>query len=214
MKVIVYINFVLTLLLIGGFAWLVAYQSNGNVINTVIQKEDREEKVSYLDGCGEECKKEIKKVVSESTTTTIKPTEVPKATAAAPISSNVSTKKEVSYIPITGPITSTSSSWYDAPGTDFYLNLSGDYGKNATVTWDAFLKVAHGNGTAYARLFDVTHGIAVNGSEVAVTDKADLTQVTSGGLSFWSGNNLYRVQIKSLNTFEITFGSGRLKINY
>jgi len=41
-----------------------------------------------------------------------------------------------------------------------------------------------------------------------------LTQVISGGLSFWAGNNLYRVQLKSLNGFEVTFGSGRIKIIY
>jgi len=33
-------------------------------------------------------------------------------------------------------------------------------------------------------------------------------------LSFWAGNNQYRIQLKSLNTFEATFGSGKIKIVY
>ena len=99
-------------------------------------------------------------------------------------------------------------------GTEFYLDFNTDYGKSSYANWEAFLKVAHGNGTVYARLYDVTNNIAVNGSEVLITNKSDLNQVISGGLSFWAGNNLYRVQIKSLNSFEVTFGSGRIKIKY
>ena len=74
--------------------------------------------------------------------------------------------------------------------------------------------MANANGTAYARLYDVTHNIAVNGSEVKIENKDTSTQVVSGALSFWAGKNQYRVQIKSLNSFEVTFGSGRVKIVY
>lgn len=214
MKIVVYINFILTLILIGCFAWLIIYKSPTNTITSIV-KEIGNDNVSYVDKCGDDCQKKISDAVTEALQKNIVTTEVQVTPTAVPVVKTVtSTKKEVSYIPITGPITSVSSSWYDAPGTDFYLNFEGDYGKSATATWDASLKVAHGNGTVYARIFDLTHGIAVNGSEISVTDKADLTQVTSGSLSFWSGNNHYIVQIRSLNTFEVTFGSGRVKINY
>ena len=100
------------------------------------------------------------------------------------------------------------------PGTEFYLDFNTDYGKSAYANWDASLKIKDGNGTAFARLYDVTNKIAVNGSEVNVTNSGNLSQTISGGLSFWAGNNLYRVQLKSLNGFEITFGGGRVKIIY
>lgn len=204
MKIIVYINFVLTVILIGCFIWFIFYyQKPEKIINQAIQGEN---KIEYVDKCGDECRKQIEEIVSKNTTETIKTVTI----TPVPVKS----KTQIAYIPISGSISTTSSTWYDAPGTDFYLDLNTDYGKNAYANWQVFLKVAHGNGTAYARLYDVTNKIAVNGSEVKVTDQSNLTQVESGALSFWAGNNLYRVQIKSLNTFEVTFGSGRIKFNY
>lgn len=202
MKIIVYINFVLTIILIGCFTWFIFYyQKPEKVINQTINTTETvqgENKIEYIDKCGEDCKKQIEEIVLKNT----KPTET------------VKTVSQIAYIPISGSISTTSSTWYDAPGTDFYLDLSKNYSKNATVTWEVSLKVAHGNGTAYARLYDVTHNITVNGSEISLTNNPNLTQVYSQNLSFWAGNNLYRVQLKSLNTFEVTFGSGRLKIVY
>ncbi|HCR35637.1 hypothetical protein A2130_00945 [Candidatus Woesebacteria bacterium GWC2_33_12] len=186
MKIIVYINFVLTILLIGGFFWLLFYQKPKEIVYVTPSSAPAETKV-------------------EEVIKTVFITPVPTVT--------VTKTNQTTYIPITGPITTTSSSWYDAPGTEFYLNTA-DYGKTPYLTWSASLKVAHGNGTVYARLYDVTHGIAVNGSEVSISNKADLTQSYSGSLNFWANNNLYRVQVKSLNTFEVTFGGGRIKIIY
>lgn len=204
MKIIVYINFVLTVILIGCFIWFIFYyQKPEKIINQAIQGEN---KIEYVDKCGDECRKQIEEIVSKNTTETIKTVTI----TPVPVKS----KTQIAYIPISGSISTTSSTWYDAPGTDFYLDFNTDYGKNAYANWQVFLKVAHGNGTAYARLYDVTNKIAVNGSEVKITDQSNLTQVESGALSFWAGNNLYRVQIKSLNTFEVTFGSGRIKFNY
>lgn len=162
--------------------------------------------ISYVDKCGDECKKQIEEIVSKSKVGTVKTVTLTPAPSKA--------KTQTAYIPIAGPITSTSSGWYDAPGTEFYLNYNTDYGKSAYANWDAALKIKDGNGTAYARLYDVTNKIAVNGSEISISNKSDLTQTISGALSLWAGNNLYRVQLKSLNGFEITFGSGRVKIIY
>ena len=73
------------------------------------------------------------------------------------------------------------------------------------------MKVTNGNGAAYARLFDVTHGVAVDGSELS-SSAENFAQISSGRIRVWSGNNLYRVQIKSLNGFTVYFDSGRMKI--
>lgn len=203
MKLIVYINFVLTIILIGTVTWLLVFQKPNLINNT-----------SYIDKCGEECKSQIVEIVGSNKAAAIEPTvqEITKTVTITPVPSAI--KTQIAYIPISGTVTTTSSSWYDAPNTDFYLDIEKNYGKSYTANWNASLKVAHGNGTAYARIFDVTHGIAVNGSEVQLTDNPNLTQVFSNNLSFWSGNNLYRVQFKSLNTFEVTFGGGQLKISY
>lgn len=203
MKVIVYINFVLTTVLIGVVTWLFLFQKPNLINNT-----------SYIDKCGEDCKSQIAEIINSNKTATTEPIvqEVVKTVTVTPVPTSL--KPQVAYIPILGNVTTTSSGWYDAPNTDFYLDIEKNYGKNYTANWNASLKVAHGNGTAYARIFDVTHGIAVNGSEVQLTDNPNLTQVFSNNLSFWSGNNLYRVQFKSLNTFEVTFGGGQLKISY
>jgi len=158
--------------------------------------------------CSDTCKKEIGALIAQAVSSVSAIKTVTKVTSALP------TENKTAFIPLSGPITSTSTSWVDAVGTDVYIDLANDYGKNAKVTWEAFLKVANGNGQAFARLFDVTHGIAVDGSEISLTNNAVSTQVYSGNLNFWSGRNLYRVQIKSLNSFEVTFGSGRIKISY
>lgn len=211
MKIVVYINFILTLILSGAVVWLFVFQKPREVITQKAQ--DSVENIQYVDKCGEDCKLQIDKMVSESISTISGRTkEIVNTVTITPAPSKA--KAQTAYIPIVGPITTTSSDWYDAPGTEFYLDYNTDYGKNAYADWQVFLKVADGNGTAYARLYDITNKIGVNGSEVSVSSQGNLTQVISGRLNFWSGNNQYRVQIKSLNKFEVTFGSGRVKIIY
>ncbi|MEK7168827.1 MAG: hypothetical protein AAB778_02340 [Patescibacteria group bacterium] len=207
MKTLVYINFILTLVLIGVVVWLFTFNKPKEIVTQI--RQDATDSIQYIDKCGEDCKKQIEEIIAKNTVT---PTETVKTITITP--APVKAKAQTAYIPIGGPITTTSSDWYDAPGTEFYLDYNNDYGKTAYADWQAFLKVADGNGIAYARLYDITNKIGVNGSEVSVTNKGDLTQVISGRLNFWSGNNQYRVQIKSLNKFEVTFGSGRIKIIY
>lgn len=210
MKTLVYINFVLTLALIGVLSWFFALQKTNSIEKAPSISTNN---IEYVDSCGTECKKQIDESVASSlSTVSATPKEVIKTVTVTPVPSTP--KKQIAYVPISGTVTTTSTGWYDAPNTDFYLNAEGDYGKSFVVTWEAALKVAHGNGTAYARLFDVTHGIAVNGSDLALVNNPNLTQVYSQNLSFWSGNNLYRVQFRSLNGFEVTFGGGNLKIIY
>lgn len=166
------------------------------------------QEIQKVDICGTDCQSKIAQEVAKAVATisATKKTVVTQVPAAV--------QGKTAYIPLAGPITSTSTSWVDAAGTDVYLDLANDYTKDAYVTWQASLSVAHGNGQAYARLFDVTHGIAVAGSELSTVNNATSQLVSSGSLNLWSGNNLYRVQIKSLNSFEVTFGSGRIKITY
>ena len=92
--------------------------------------------------------------------------------------------------------------------------MKNDFSQTAYVTFEASLKVADGNGQAFARLFDATHGIAVDGSEISTTNNADFKFVGTNKLNLWNGKNLYKVQLKSLNGFVITYSGGKIKIVY
>ncbi|MFZ5932762.1 MAG: hypothetical protein ACOYT7_01665 [Patescibacteria group bacterium] len=154
--------------------------------------------------CGSECKKEIKRVVADAIATIA---AVPKT-----IIKTQSTSLKTSYVPLDGTVTTTSTAWVDAAGVEVAFDLRQDYGENARVSWEASLKVAHANGTAYARLYDATHGIPVLGSEISTTNNSSFVRVASGNLNLWSGRNTYKVQLKSLNSFEITYTGGRIKV--
>ena len=138
-------------------------------------------------------------------------TPAPTSTSMAP---SATTPPSTSYITMGGTSTTTSTNWIDVPGSGVYVDLAHDYSLSAYVTFTAVLKVAHGNGQAFVRLYDATNNIAVTGSELTTINNATDTQVTSGRLNLWSGNNLYKVQIKSLNSFEITYTNGKIKISY
>jgi len=170
----------------------------------VVEKESS----SPINTCGSDCQKKIEEEVAKVVATISQtPTlQVPQSQTAA--------KKNIDYITLNGPVTTTSTQWVEIPGVEVYIDLIGDYGKGATASWEATLKVAHGNGQAYARIFDVTHGTAVDGSEFSTTNNPNYSLVSSGNISLWAGRNLYRLQLKSLNSFEVTFLSGRIKITY
>ncbi len=123
-------------------------------------------------------------------------------------------ESRVTYIPMGGSASTTSRDWVDVDNSEVFIDLVNDFGEEAKVAWEASLKVAYGNGAAYARLWDDTHKIAVNGSEIVREGNADYETVWQNNLSLWRGKNLYKVQIKSLTGYEVTYGNGRIKITY
>jgi len=125
-----------------------------------------------------------------------------------------STTKQTTIIPISAEFSTQSTDWIEVVNSDFYLDLVGDYGEEATANWDAFIHEQHGNGKVYARLFDVTHSIAVVGSDLENNSETSKLETSAGILGIWRGKNLYRVQIKSQIGFPVFFNSGRLKITY
>lgn len=118
------------------------------------------------------------------------------------------------YVPMGATHTTTSKDWSTIDDTAVYIDLINDYSSDATVSWEASLKVAHANGQAFARLYDATNNIAVDFSELTTKDNDSFERVSSGNLPFWRGRNLYKVQIKSLNGFEVTYSGGKIKIRY
>jgi hypothetical protein len=145
--------------------------------------------------------------LSGVTTKTVSTVTTPATVPATP-------SKKTSFLSMGTSYSTTSTDWVDVPDSKVYIDLINDYGSNPYVTWEASLKVAHGNGQAFVRLYDETNKIAVVGSELSTTNNSEYKQVYSGSLALWRGNNLYKVQIKSLNSFSVTYSSGRIKVSY
>lgn len=161
--------------------------------------------------CSQYCKQEIQGIVDQAIATlssTTKETVVEKQTVVTQVSGGSD------FIPMGSTFSTTSTDWVDVPDSVVFFDLINDYGEDATVSWEASLKVAHANGKAFARLYDGTHNIAVDYSEITSENNSEFERVTTGNLPFWRGHNLYKVQIKSLNSFEVTYSGGKIKVSY
>ncbi|QQS39458.1 hypothetical protein IPM62_02505 [Candidatus Woesebacteria bacterium] len=123
-------------------------------------------------------------------------------------------KTQTSYIPLGSSAGSTSTNWFTINDASSYIDLKNDFNMDAYVTFEASLKVLHGNGQAFARLWDDTNKIAVTGSEISTSNNADFQHVKSTRIYLWNGNNNYKVQIKSLNGYEVTISDSKVKIVY
>lgn len=161
-------------------------------------------------GCDASCQKEIADQVARAVATL---SASPKVTVVGTVPVSTS-KPQDSYIQISGSGSTKNTSWTDVVGTDFSFDVGRDFDKGAKFAWEGFLKISNANGTAFARIFDVTHGIGVNGSDIYVDNKADFTRANSTNMNFWAGRNVYRVQIKSLNTLNVDYMGGKIRVSY
>lgn len=167
--------------------------------------------------CDATCRAQIEQeLAAKLVKPTAEATPTPVATAAttnisAVIQPTSAPNKTTTYIPFSSSYSTMSTDWVDVTGDQAYIDLKNNYSADAYVTFEATIKAT--SGVAYARLFDSTHGIAVDGSEISTTSNA-FTLVSSGKLNLWSGNNLYKVQIKSLDSSNVGFDSGRIKLVY
>ncbi|MDO8488202.1 MAG: hypothetical protein Q7S31_02710 [bacterium] len=164
------------------------------------------------DQCGPACQDYIDVKVAQLSggrLATPRPTPTPTPTPRA-VTSPVIKTTTVSYITVPGSGSTTANDWTTLPGTEFYFNPV-DYPGLKEIYFEVNMKLTNGNGVGYVRLLDATHGIAVQGSDVQTSSQTDLA-VVSGKVSFWSGSNLIRVQIKSLTADTTVYNSGRLRI--
>lgn len=160
-------------------------------------------------------KDEVANLVSQAVSSISASPQPASAKTAPPVSSaTAKPAPKITYIPLGVSGNTQNTDWTDVSSSDTYINFTGDYGSLAYASWDAVLRVGNSNGTAYARLFDVTHGIGVDGSEINLTDTSTPTDIESGRIRFWAGKNLYRVQIKSLNSSTTYFDFGRIRVSY
>ncbi|MBI2268637.1 MAG: hypothetical protein HYU80_04360 [Candidatus Blackburnbacteria bacterium] len=161
-----------------------------------------------IDTCGEKCKKIIAEEVAQAVATLSASTKTTANTGTQ--TGTTGTTSRTSFVSVGSAFSTKNTDWTDIKGGEMWIDPS-EFGKSLNVSWEASLKIGNANGEAWARLYDVTNGIAVSGSEVSVVT-SDYTTVSSGNISLWSGNNQYRVQIKSTTSQEASFAPGRIKI--
>lgn len=156
--------------------------------------------------CGEGCREYIDQKITqllEEKAATPTPTKTTQVT-------NASKVRRVAYVPIPGSGSTLKTEWTTLAGTDFYLSKS-DYPGLLGVYFEANMKLISGNGAAFVRLYDNSHGIAVVGSELQTSSQTS-TFVSGGPISLWEGYNNYQIQAKSLTADTTVFESGRIKI--
>ena len=122
----------------------------------------------------------------------------------------VTKTRHVSYMNISGGFGQVAYEWTDVPASEFYFDKS-EYPGLKEIKFESNMKLFNGNGMGYVRLFDVTHGVALSGSQVETKNQND-TVIISEAVNFMSGKNLIRVQVKSLTADTTVFNSGRLMI--
>lgn len=118
------------------------------------------------------------------------------------------TVKEL-YIPL-GSGSTSSKDWIDLSGVEVYITPE-NYGKIKEMYFEATLRIPSGNGTAYARLKNVTDSVSFFESEVS-KDGSSGQLISSGKLPLYSVTKLFRVQLKSSLGAEVVLDNARIKI--
>lgn len=205
------------------FFWLVVLIADLVIMNLLILylfvRPVKVEKTIITDSCDQKCRENINSKLKEisdqleilktsiSSSSISIPTEKPIIKTVVKPRNKV---KTTTYVNISGPGSTLSNNWVDLSGTEFYFDTR-DFPGLVNVYFESNMKLFNGNGLAFIRLFDSTHGVGVQGSEVQTNSQTDVI-VTSGQVSFYAGKNLIKVQAKSLTADTTIFNSGRLKI--
>ena len=170
-------------------------------------------KTEFVDRCGEECQSAIKAEVAQFTSLPVaqlSPTGTPKPTAKPATGAVVKKVRREETLTVPDSGSTSANDWANLAGTEFYFDTR-DYPGLTEVYFEANMKLVDGNGRAYVRLYDITHGIAPSGGENDTTSQADVW-TTSQKVYFWAGRNYIRVQAKSLTADTAVFNAGRLRI--
>lgn len=165
--------------------------------------------VSYSFSDCTDCEDKVKKLIDDAISGIPTPTPITITT-----STSSSSKTQTSYVPLGTTASSTSTDWYSVGNASAYIDLANDFDTGAYVTFEASLKIKHGNGEAHARLWDDTNKIAVDGSELVTSGNEDYEYKKSGRVYLWNGNNNYMVQIKSVGGYEATVSDAKVKVVY
>jgi len=160
--------------------------------------------------CGATCQQLIDEKIAQAIATLSGKETTKEGKTTEKTTTQETAQPQVLYIPLGGGGSTISRDWADIGNAEVYLDIN-DYPNLEKAYFEGFIKVKHGNGKVFARLYDVTHSIGVQGSDIDSTSE-NFTLVESGTLNFWQGKNLYRVQVKSLNGYDAYIDSGRIKL--
>lgn len=123
----------------------------------------------------------------------------------------VNSRSGTFYVPLGLAGSTTSLDWVNLGNTETEVNWA-EYGSGSRiVTWEAYAKVFQGNGEALIRLYDVTNGVPVWGSEMKTGDQ-NFVLLKSGALTYTEGNVTYVVQAKTLTGYEAFVEGGKIKV--
>lgn len=158
--------------------------------------------------------------VSGQGTLTSQPSPTPSPQAASsqttaptntvPQQTIVQTAQKEIFIPV-GDGSTTSRSYVNLSGAQVTIDSS-KYSGIASVDFEASLRVANGNGKAYAQLYNLTAGHPVWNSELSTTSGTGVLLV-SPAISLDSGQNTYIIQAKTdITDWSANVSTGRIKI--
>ncbi len=106
----------------------------------------------------------------------------------------------------------SETGWTVLPGSEITFNKA-NYSGAKKMYFQASLSSDASDRTVYARLYDKTHGIGVQGSEIS-TKSTTAVLIQSDALNFYSGNLSLQVQIKSLNGNVASILNPRIRVVY
>lgn len=132
-------------------------------------------------------------------------------TGSAAVAQPKSYEPKLETIAFPGAHGTNETTWWDVPNMEVAVN--GASYPNHTAYWEALVKIQDGGGRAYARIWDITAGIPVPGSEINTSSKIPV-RVSSGSISFWPAHRTYKVQIKSQLGAEAAVEDAKIKISW
>jgi hypothetical protein len=106
----------------------------------------------------------------------------------------------------------TVSTWTTITGSEITFNKA-SYSGAKKIYFQANLNSNASDLAVYARLYDATHGIGVQGSDIS-TKSTTATLVQSDAINPFSGDLSLKVQIKSLNGNLVTLSNPRIRVVY
>lgn len=115
-------------------------------------------------------------------------------------------------IPISATGSTNSSDWTVLPGSEITFNKA-SYAGAKKMYFQASLSSDASDRTVYARLYDATHEIGIQGSDISAKSST-LLFVQSGNINPFSGDLSLKVQIKSLNGNLVTITNPRIRVVY
>lgn len=125
---------------------------------------------------------------------------------------NANALKAPLYIPLGSGAASVSLEWQTSDALQVTIDPS-QYPGYSSMQLEMGLRVYQGNGTAFARLYDVDDSQAIYNSDVSSANQ-DYTWVSSNNFRLPAGSKKYKLQLYTNTTYESSEQNARIKVNF